>query len=44
MMMDDSSVLGMAFGSAGVTKVLMCVATNCSRHRSFQAAFSFKSG
>ena len=25
MMMDDSSVLGMAFGSAGVTRVLMCV-------------------
>jgi len=23
MMMDDSSVLGMAFGSAGVTKALM---------------------
>jgi hypothetical protein len=29
MMMDDSSVLGMAFGSAGVTKVLMCVVTSC---------------
>src|ERR1700690_1224217 len=29
MMMDDSSVLGMAFGSAGVTRVLMCVAINC---------------
>ena len=28
MMMDDSSVLGMAFGSAGETRVLMCVDTN----------------
>jgi hypothetical protein len=28
MMMDDSSVPGMAFGSAGVTKVLMWVVTN----------------
>ena len=43
MIMEDSSDAGMAFGSAGETRVLMCVATRRSCGRSARKAFNCSS-
>ena len=43
MIMDDSADLGMAFGSAGETRVLICVATSRSWGRSPRKTLSYSS-